>query len=292
LITKLFEEDKQSDPEIINELVKVHGQHIVGQIKRFGKQKETMDAVIEYIKTGSGTDSYGVYRSKYEVKAVTDSYNNLLHSAIDKFYTDRKPLLVPVDFGWFGLFDKTTRTEQVGAWDFMHYLYHTTTKPWEECHYLKKQEELKFTQDIPPEFFIYSRTPIHLVKNKVRVLSHHPLFLILKSEYALDLLIDKFGLYAYFDVDLFLQICQAEGLQVEWLTQSQLDKFNANTKIKNLYLPKFQDKYLQITYKNATSIFTYGYLYRLIYEFQSGHSLVEQIKEILEYRLATPQSLQ
>lgn len=293
LITKLFEENKQDDPEIIKELVKMHGDNVVKQIKRFSRQKETMDAVIEYINTGTGKDSvYGVYKSKYEVKAETGTYNELLHSALDRFYTDRKPLLVEVDFGWLGIFDKANRTEQVGAWDFMHYLYHTTNKPWEDCHYLKKPEEFKFTPDNPPEFFIYSRAPIHLVKNKVRVLSHHPLFLIMKSEYAIDLLTDKFGLYVYFDVDKFIKICEEAGLKADWFTQSQLDKFNSDTRIKNLYLPKFNDRYLQLTYKEATSIFSYGYLYRLIYEFQTGHSLVEQIKEVLIHRQVTPQGSQ
>ncbi len=290
LISKLFEENLQDDLEIVNELVKIHGHHVVSQIKRFGKQRETMDAVIDYMNTGSGKDFvYGVYKNKYEVKTATDGYNKLLHSAIGQFYSDRKPLLVPVDFGWFGIFDRTGQSEQVRAWDFQHYLYHTMTKPWEDCHYLKTKEELKFTRDNPPEFFIYSRTPIHLVKNKVQVLSHQPLYLTLKSEYAIDLLMGKFGLYVYFDVDQFMQLCREAGLQTSWLTQSQLDKFNADSKIKNLYLPKFQDKYLQLDFECNTSIFSYGYLYRLIYEFQSGLSLAEQIKEVLTHHQLTPQ---
>jgi len=130
--------------------------------------------------------------------------------------------------------------------------------------------------------FIYEKTPIYLVKNKVRVLSHQPLFLTLKSEYAIDLLADKLGLYVYFDVDQFIKICETNGLQTGWLTQSQLDKFDY-TKIKN-FIPKFDDKYLQLEYKGNASIFSYGYLYRLVYEFQSGQSLVEQIKEVMGNR--------
>jgi len=282
LISKLIEENLHNDPEVLNELSKAHGSYIADQIKRFGKQKETMDAVIEYMNTGIGKDFvFGVFKNKYEVKAETDTYIHLLHSAIDKFYTDRKLLLVPVDFGWIGIFDKTGKSEFVCALDFMHYLYHTITKPWEQCDYLKTGEQ-HYTLENPPEMFIYEKTPIYLVKNKVRVLSHQPLFLTLKSEYAIDLLADKLGLYVYFDVDQFIKICETNGLQTGWLTQSQLDKFDY-TKIKN-FIPKFDDKYLQLEYKGNASIFSYGYLYRLVYEFQSGQSLVEQIKEVMGNR--------
>ncbi|MBI3366000.1 MAG: hypothetical protein HY033_13985 [Ignavibacteriae bacterium] len=286
LIAKLFEENKQDDPAAIDELSKIHGPYIADQIKRFGKQKQTMDAVIDYIKTGTGKDLiYGVYKNKYEVKTPTDGFNKLVHAAIDRFYVDRRSLLVPLDCCWVGIFDKTGISEQVRIWDFMHYLYHTLTKPWDQCDYLKPKEQQNFTKNNPPEFFVYSITPIYLIKNKVRTFSHQPLFLTLKSKYAIDLMVDKFGLYVYFDVDNFAALSAQQGLQIRWLTQSQMDKFNSGERIRNLVLPRFNGRYLQLEYNNNSCVFSYGHLYRLIYEFQSGYSLVEQIKEFLAAEL-------
>ena len=266
---------EEVDIEAMKELHKKSPKHGFRQLKRYMDQIISFMHLKKYLETEEGYDP----NFKNDKKAVTiwtydKTYDDFIDFALDQMSKGEEDFVhIPFDCCVVGMFKESYGSEFVQRMDFKHYLYHESVIPSDQCEYLTTG--LKFTKENPPELFKYQKMfTIYDLRQKM-VSTVTPLFSTLKEKHVLDLLTRKISVYIYFDPDRFFAMCEERGLKPKWL----LDKDMKGTPKE--YLPSFDGRYLRIGEEENNFIFGYGLFFKIIFDFQFGYNLIDQMKEDL-----------
>jgi len=275
-------EDEKIDMEALKELHKQSPKHGIRQIKRYMDQIISISAANRYMETDKIYDPY-LKKEKSAINILTKDvdYTQIIDLALDELTKgERQYLILPFDCCIVGLFKKgNSESEYVRQMNFKHELYHSLVERWDKCQY-GNWENIKFSENNPPEFIKYQGFKIYLLAQKMTIGGYLPLFLTLKEKHIIDLLTDKIGIYIYFDQDRFFKMCRERGLYPEWVDVEEYKKGESGG--GRDYLPSFNGKYLKMSggrNKKISFFLGYGMFFRMVYNFQSGYNVIDQIKE-------------
>jgi hypothetical protein len=265
--------------------------HFFGQFKRVVHQFQKSYDALQYNRTGTGKDLFtGQNKQIVDLTALVDEkFTPLIFEGLKELYsqTAKNEIYLPFDCGLVGLVRNPTKSR---SWDFQHFIFHTIIQPKSECAYLKHKpnnitEVLKNTE-VLHHFREITSIPIYSLRNKVFIFTHEPIFFNVPIKQAVDIFTDKLSVYIYFDLNTFIDLCGK--LSLEPALEDYEKSVQDETKYVRSTVVKFGNKCLTYGIKNVRSKFTYGVLYRIIYEFQTAKSVVEQMKGMIDYLKKIP----
>ncbi|HCX38867.1 MAG TPA: hypothetical protein DHS36_01210 [Candidatus Veblenbacteria bacterium] len=268
----------KSDVELLEPLYFEFGKAGLQQLKRSVKQLYKMSNVVNYEKTGKMMDE-DLKREKriVEILEPDKDFGMLINLALEDLYNSQKEyIVIPLDTYIVGIFRrKINESESSNKMNFRHYVYHLTEKPWEKCDYINLAD---FPPDRPIEYILYHDFRIYSLRDKVFFPTHRPIFSILKSRYAIELIMGNVDIYIYFDHDRFVEMCKEKKLPVRWQSKKEILKESKDHSFISNF-PLFKGNLLSVGPPDNEMTMGYGILFRMIYEFQSGYNVIDQMKE-------------
>ncbi|MFH0828868.1 MAG: hypothetical protein V1907_01675 [Candidatus Kerfeldbacteria bacterium] len=253
--------------------------HEKKHLYRKTKQLLRSMAAVHYLQFDEGYDpTLKAYKKATTIEAPSQSFSEIINLALDQEDKWSKyPFLLPLDCVIVGIVKRNTPASYLTSeWEFKHHLYHFIYEPWENCGYGKLQESNKESDESFFEFPKYYNIPIFRLLQAVFYPVVLPLYITLKPQHAISLYCRIMSIFMFFDGDRFIDMCHERGLDAEWNEYPNQLK-GGNTRD----LAKFDKGYIQISYEGTTIFLGNGILFRMLYEFQSGYSTIEQIKEML-----------
>ncbi|MFA6077320.1 MAG: hypothetical protein WC735_04585 [Candidatus Paceibacterota bacterium] len=275
----LNSDDHKKNEESVKILHSESKKHGIKNLLRVIRQYKRALNLIQYIEKEEAYD-YNFNMPKKAINIITPEKNNckLLNKNLEYLYENKKEEII---FLMDCLIVRICRLDARGnglsnQLNFKHHIYHIIKKPWEECQYGNIKEN-DIDNNFIPELAYYMKYQIYSLKDSIHILSHKPLFSLLKDKYSIDLLTDIISIDFYFDVNIFLDKCKKYKLRI-----AAVDRKSAKHILKSIderSIPFFNNKLLVYDQGEQKLIFSKGLFFRLVYELQTSESLIKQIKE-------------
>ncbi len=248
------------------------------QFKRVLEQHEKSSSALAYPKSGTGKDLFtGLTKKIIETNIVEDQFVPALFEALQKLYTKSKKSEIYFSFD-SGLVAVIREPTIARKWDFQHFIQHTILESKSDCPYTKYKPVAAAleTSVVRNHFKKLQAIPLYNPRNKVFSPTHVPIFFNLPQKQAVDLLTDALGIYIYFDPERFFDLCQKNGLQPSWSDYEAV--IQGESKYVRSSIFRLGNKSLTFLVKKKQFQFTYGFLFRIVYEFQTADSVIKQLK--------------
>ncbi len=253
------------------------------QFKRIIDQHSKAHNAIEYVQKGVGKDLFtGRNKKIIETRSAEEKFSKFVAEGIKFLYsqTEKDELYFPFDCGVVGIIKNPTLARK---WDFQHYIIHQILKPKSDCAYTKHKEVNEITfkdSDVVNHFKEILQVPIYNFKSKVFYYAHEPIFFNLPIKYIKGLLENKLSIYIYFDHNHFYYLMKKTKLYPTWKSYKDAKSEEGSDVIKEVV--NFEGKCLYFGTKTQKTPLMYGFLLRIVYEFQTAESVVMQLKDLIK----------
>lgn len=256
-----------------------HGPKGAEQAMRIMRQMIRAQKAVDYMKTDKTVDeTTGLTKRAIALTTKIVSLSPLVNAALKHFYgAQKEELFIPLDCCLVGIYRRTKdRSYFFNRMGFRHSVYHATKVPWDKCGYLSG--EFEFSQ--------YADLKIHSLRDNIFVPTHRPIFIIgVDEKFIIDVLCESIDLFLFFDGERFFEMCQEFHLSPRWSSRNNYNRERSNQSLfdfgnKHLYLKMTDDReqVIEIPVLKAP-------IYSIIYELQSGYSVIKRFRESLKRTL-------
>jgi len=271
LIDSNLKSDNDDFKKDLLDFYKQYGEKGHKQIQRKLRQNARVLGSIEYIENDEGVDpDTGKYKYAIEISKEPIIISKFLRLALDHLYKNKEPWrIIPTDCCLIGIFRRDTSNSYfTNRMDFKHMVYHELSVPLDKCGFLLGEAE----------FNKYFKIQIASLRDSIYIPTHPPLyFLGLNDQHLIDLVCEDIDIFIHFNGDRFLEMCNERGLSARWSTDKEFRQGKSN---KTIY--DFGEKHLYVSKNDIKMPILHGPIYSILYELESGYSVIERIKESLD----------
>jgi len=284
--TENFTESNKYETRELYENTRECSRSFYKQIARQERQLERMGRFEKIRLTDQGIDPISGQRMHvvelgYDGEHISSAIGHLIENPPEGVLTNSIPLLLSTDCYIVGVTGLHNISEFVRRANFQHAIYHLEQVPWENCDYVSSPETRsnRNLRDLEPQVYLF--TQVENLRDSIFVPTHCPLYLLIGETTAMKLIFGEISVFIRFYPERFRDVCRKLGIETRWVNENRLNHYIASTKLKKINFAKFPNGYLELKFKNSTSILSTSMFYSMIYELETGRSIALKIKDYL-----------